>query len=58
MTRTMTVSYSPGSNERIPTPMLRIANRYLTNSGFTVGEKVYVRYSAGSIIINLKNKKI
>lgn len=55
MTRTMNISYAPGANDR--TPMLRIANRFLTKSGFTVGEKVFVVYADGVITINLKDKK-
>lgn len=55
MKREMIVSYTPGADDR--TPMIRIANRFLIKSGFTVGEKVYVEYAEGAITINLKNKK-
>lgn len=52
MIRNMTVSYAPGANDK--TPMLRLANRFLVRSGFTIGEKVYVVYADGVITINLK----
>lgn len=55
MTRNMTVSYAPGANDK--TPMIRIANRFLIKSGFTIGEKVYVVYAPSVITINLKTQK-
>lgn len=55
MIRNMTVSYAPGANDR--TPMIRITNRFLVKSGFTVGGKVFVVYAPGVITISLKKKK-
>lgn len=36
-------------------PMLRIANRFLLQSGFRVGSQVSVEYAEGVLTITLKN---
>jgi hypothetical protein len=48
--RRMTMSYGPGDNQS--KPMLRICNRFLSSSGFSVGCKVEVKYRNGKLIIN------
>ena len=58
MNRQMTVTYAPGCKRGYAgdqKPMLRIANRFLLKSGFTVGSKVDVEYKDGIITITLKN---
>lgn len=50
--REMTVAYAPGGNEQ--KPMVRITNRLLLQSGFTVGRKFETEY--GDKIITLKLK--
>lgn len=47
--REMTVAYAPGGNEQ--KPMVRITNRLLLQSGFTVGSKCNVEYGNGIITI-------
>lgn len=54
--REMTVAYAPGDYTQ--KPMIRIANRFLLESGFKVGNKVDVKYGNGIIIINLKKLNI
>lgn len=56
MHRQMIITYAPGrknSHVMDQTPMLRIANRFLLDSGFTVGCKIDVQYENGKIIITL-----
>lgn len=48
--REMTVAYAPGCTSD-QTPMLKIANRFLLQSGFTVGSKCNVEYGNGIITI-------
>lgn len=48
MNSTMTVSYAPGDSER---PMVRIANRWLAESGFLVGSKFNVEYANNLITL-------
>ena len=48
----MTIVYAPGSRSA-STPMLRIANRYLLQAGFTFGSKVEVKYGIEIITIKL-----
>lgn len=51
--RQMTVAYAPGgmSNQ---VPMLKIANHFLLDSGFTVGSKCSVEYGNGILTITKK----
>jgi hypothetical protein len=48
--REMTILEAPGDDRQ--KPMIRIANRFLLESGFTVGSKVEVEYSDNFITIN------
>lgn len=50
--RAMTVAYAPGENDK--RPMIRIANRFLAESGFTVGSKIEAEYGQGVITITKK----
>lgn len=50
--REMTVAYAPG--EKAQRPMIRIANKLLTESGFTVGSKIEAEYGQGVITITKK----
>ena len=50
--REMTVAYAPGENDK--RPMIRIANRLLAESGFTVGSKIEAEYGNGIITITKK----
>jgi len=47
--REVTVAYAPGGDTG--KPMLRIANRLLLESGFTVGSKAEIQYGNGVITI-------
>lgn len=49
--RTMTIVDAPGADQPLGKPMLKIANRFLYNSGFTVGTKVEVEYAHEVVII-------
>lgn len=51
--RLMTVAYAPGSTGASK-PMIRIANKYLVESGFTVGSKIEAEYGNGIITITKK----
>ena len=51
--REMTVAYAPGENTQ--RPMIRIANKFLTESGFTVGTKIEAEYGPG---VNTITKKL
>lgn len=51
--RLMTVAYAPGSTGASK-PMIRIANKYLAESGFTVGSKIEAEYGNGIITITKK----
>jgi hypothetical protein len=48
--RLMTVAYAPSSTGASK-PMIRIANKYLAESGFTVGSKIEAEYGNGIITI-------
>ena len=48
--RLMTVAYAPGSTSE-QKPMIRIANRFLAESGFTVGSKIEAEYGNGIITL-------
>lgn len=48
--RQMTVAYAPGSTS-VSKPMIRIANRFLAESGFTVGSKIEAEYGNGIITL-------
>lgn len=52
--RLMTVAYAPGSTGASK-PMIRIANRFLAESGFTVGSKIEAEYGQGVITITNKS---
>ena len=45
----MTVAYAPGGDDRLP--MIRLANRFIRDSGFTVGSKYEVLYENGVITL-------
>lgn len=49
MKREQTVSYAPGATAT--KPMIRIANRFLEEYGFTVGDRVEINYADGLITI-------
>ncbi len=51
--RLMTVAYAPSSTSE-PKPMIRLANRFLAESGFTVGSKIEAEYGNGIITITKK----
>ena len=51
--RLMKVAYAPGSTGA-QKPMIRIANRFLVESGFTVGSKIEAEYGNGIITITKK----
>ena len=51
--RLMTVAYAPGSTS-VQKPMIRIANRFLAESGFTVGSRIEAEYGNGVITITKK----
>jgi len=55
--RQMTVAYAPGSASE-QKPMIRIANNFLAESGFTVGSKCDVEYGRGVITISKLNESI
>ena len=48
--REMIVVYAPGTNAQ--TPMIRLANRFLLTSGFTIGSRFEVEYTDGVITIS------
>ncbi len=50
--RAMTVAYAPG--EKAHRPMIHLANKFLTESGFTVGSKIEAEYGQGVITITKK----
>lgn len=50
--RAMTVAYAPGTAANCP--MIRLANKFLTESGFTVGSKIEAEYGPGVITITKK----
>ncbi|MFA6414848.1 MAG: SymE family type I addiction module toxin [Candidatus Paceibacterota bacterium] len=52
----MTVAYAPGENTQ--RPMIRIANRFLAESGFTVGSKIEAEYGQGVITITKLNQAL
>lgn len=54
MKREMTVTYAPGDGKE--TPMIRIANRFLLEHGFTIGDKIEIKYANGFITITHKNQ--
>jgi len=49
--RKLTVSYKAQKYFSTAVPMIRIANRYLKNAGFNIGDKVEVQYASKEIII-------
>lgn len=49
--RVMTIVHAPGFDQHLRKPMLKIANRFLRESGFTIGTKVEVGYGRGILII-------
>lgn len=49
MKRKLTISYKPGSTSEIP--MIRIANKYLEEYGFKVGDKAEIEYKQNELII-------
>lgn len=51
--RLMTVAYAPSSIGE-QKPMIRLSNRFLKESGFTVGSKIEAEYGNGIIIITKK----
>ena len=51
--RLMKVAYAPCSTGASK-PMIRIANKYLVESGFTVGSKIEAEYGNGIITITKK----
>ncbi len=53
LTRRMLVVRTPGTDNK---PMIRIANRFLSDAGFTIGSTVEVLYRRGVIIIKKLNK--
>jgi hypothetical protein len=55
--REITVAYAPGE-EGEQKPMIRIANRFLLESGFKVGNKAEVEYGHGVITITTKNQNL
>ena len=54
MKREMTVTYAPGIGTA--KPMIRITNRFLTNSGFSIRDKIEVRYGSEVITISKLNQ--
>ncbi len=55
--RQMTIAYAPGcTSDQVP--MLKLANRFLLDSGFTVGSKCNVEYGRGVITISKLNESI
>jgi hypothetical protein len=48
--REMTVTYAPGDFYP-PKPMLKLANNYLRDVDFEIGDSVSVHYKKGEIII-------
>lgn len=53
MNNTLTVSCAPGSDAR--RPMIRIANRWLTESGFIIGSQFDVNYAENVITLKKLN---
>ena len=51
--RRMSVVRTPGTEDR---PMIRIANRFLSDAGFEIGGTVEVHYQNGVIIIKKLNE--
>lgn len=51
--RLMKVAYAPGSTGASK-PMIRISNRFLSESGFTIGSKIEAEYGNGIITITKK----
>ncbi|HEY4514652.1 MAG TPA: SymE family type I addiction module toxin [Candidatus Paceibacterota bacterium] len=54
MKRMMTVTYAPGDGKS--TPMIRLANRFLTDSGFQIGSEIEVKYGNEVITISKFNQ--
>lgn len=52
--RLMTVAYAPGSTGA-QKPMIRLSNRFLTESGFIVGSKIEAEYGNGIITLTKKS---
>jgi hypothetical protein len=50
ITRGMTITYAPG-DAYCNTPMLKLANNYLRDVDFEIGDSVSVHYKKGEIII-------
>ncbi len=53
MKREMTVTYAPGYVRK---PMIRIANSFLLEAGFDIGDKFSVDYKSEVIVIKLKKQ--
>ena len=51
--RRMSVVRTPGTEDK---PMIRIANRFLSDAGFKIGSTVEVSYQSGVIIIKKLNE--
>lgn len=49
MKRKITISYKPGNISEIP--MIRIANKYLKDYGFNIGDKAEIEYKQNELII-------
>ena len=59
--REQTVSYAPGDNqsrEGERTPMIKITNRLLLESGFQVGSKFEIQYGNNVLTITKVNEQI
>ena len=52
MKRKQTVTYKPGVGKQ--RPMIRLTNWFLVKFGFQVGDKIYVEYADGVIVITRK----
>ena len=55
LTRRMSVVRSPGTTEK---PMIRIANNFLVDADFSIGNTVEVSYDQSIIIIKKINKHV
>jgi len=49
MKRKIKISYKPGNDNNVP--MIRIANQYLKNCGFNVGDVAKIEYQQNKLII-------
>jgi len=49
MKKKITISYKPGSISEVP--MIKIANKYLEDYGFKVGDKAEIEYKQNELII-------